>query len=416
MFLGDKACLACDSEKLVEMLDLGLQPKPNYYSQINEPQAQLPLKLLVCEDCGHAQQGVSFDPDEIFTEYHYESSVSETLKNYSKGFAMALSKAMPKGSKVLEIASNDGILIRELLPFFADVTGVEPSSRIAARAHEEGLPIEIGFWPEVTAAQNQYDVIVAQNVLAHTPRPHPFLMSAARCLSENGVILAQTSQADMLSDLGFDTIYHEHYSFFCDRSAAALAERSGLSVHESILLEIHGKSRLYLMGKNNASSRSIAGRISCAFKETLELSEKTDSTLIERRHVSDWELFSAKSSNIIEALRNEVHRARAANLRIIAIGASAKGLTAIRATGVTVDIALDEASSKVGRYVPGVESPIFSLTGLRLDKNDVFVMTSWNFRKEMASKILELHPSLSENTVISYDRGVVLSTLGEATI
>lgn len=414
MFLGNKFCLACDSKNLLEVLHLGEQPKPNFYPLDQEFQDSLPLKLVVCDECGHGQQGVSFDPEEIFSNYHYESSVSETLRNYSRDFARALSRAIPRDAKVLEIASNDGILLRELQPFFPNAIGVEPSSQMAARACDEGLRVEVGFWPEVEAAAARHDVVVAQNVLAHTPRPHFFLDSAAESLSESGVILVQTSQADMLSDLGFDTIYHEHYSFFCDRSAAALAARSGLEIHNSILLGIHGKSRLYMMGRPNDSSRTIADQIFREFSQTLALPKTSDSSLIRERRLADWISFAEASLSLIESLRQEIARATAGNLRTIAIGASAKGLTAIRATGLTVNMALDEASSKVGRYITGVQSPICSLTGAELDENDVFVMTSWNFRKEMACKLLEMYPGLSENRVVSYNSDVVISTLREA--
>ena len=219
-----KTCLACGGTDLFQYLDLGQMPLANSFHDGSAELPTYPLAIQACRSCWHSQLSYAVDPDLMFRDYLYVSGTSDTLRRYFEGFAARFSS----GLRVLDIASNDGTLLREFHKRGCAVTGVEPCCDLSPTRE---LPIYTGYWDrdafeEVTLG-GKFDVITAFNVLAHTADPLTFLKLAREALAPGGTIWVQTSQAHMILDGTFDAIYHEHVSYFTPRSILALAGRAG---------------------------------------------------------------------------------------------------------------------------------------------------------------------------------------------
>jgi SAM-dependent methyltransferase len=247
-------CLACDHAGLALALDLGAQTLANdYLPEASDAAIRYPLALTHCPACGHGQLSHFVSPQRLFGHYLYASGTSQTLLRYFDWFAQACRSVVPEGSRVLEIASNDGSLLQTLKAAGFDVLGIDPARNLAHAAQQRGLPTLCDFWPsDQIASDARFELVIGQNVLAHTPTPHAFLQAVQRHLSPTGLCLIQTSQAQMLDNGEFDTIYHEHHSFFTPRSMAVLAQRSGLALRAVHQVAIHGNSWLFVLSHPGA--------------------------------------------------------------------------------------------------------------------------------------------------------------------
>ena len=385
-------CLACGESDLELVLELGPQSNVNrLLGSIEDAgdQPRTPLELCVCPNCGHGQLGVFMDPKDLFVDYLYASSTSRSLQEYSKSFATALADVQ-NNSRVLEIASNDGILLRELKQVGLQPVGVEPATRMVQRAVSEGLDVVEDFWPTTRLGQRKFDFIVGQNVLAHTPDPRAFLAGVEKHLLDDGLAVFQTSQADMVANGEFDTIYHEHYSFFSERSAATLGERVGLSLASTSYSKIHGTSSIYVFSKKNSIGIKKAALLAKALGARLgevDAQSQRASALRVSRSVGDWREFASLASHRMEEVRQEVSKARSEGKSIVAVGAAAKGLTFLKAAGIRPDHVVDEAKDKVGLFVDDLNVQITSLNTCEGIQNPFFVVTAWNFFEELQAKV-----------------------------
>jgi 2-polyprenyl-3-methyl-5-hydroxy-6-metoxy-1,4-benzoquinol methylase len=401
-------CLACGSTDLNEVLNLGDQHPVNAIQTEPTVGARYPLRLVACANCGHAQQRYLVDPSELFSDYFYASSTSRSLDEYSHEFVLTLSKALGPDLRVLEIASNDGILLKHLNNAGYRSTGIDPAHRMVERAVSQGLDAIEGFWPDAAAqlGDQQFDVVLGQNVLAHTPGPVPFLAGVAAVLADDGIAIFQTSQADMVFRNEFDTIYHEHFSFFCERSAAEAATRAGLTLLGTVYTPIHGTSALFILGKTNAA-RSRAQALITSFQTDFPESNfgvAPEAMSLRRvRRASDWAKFGAAARSILAQLAQTANEIQRSGRKLIAVGASAKGITAMRAAGIDPDELVDEAIDKIGMYVDGISLPISDLDNEQLlSGNCVFFFTAWNFSRELSEKLIRRGVDPASNAVLFF--------------
>ena len=245
-------CLACGSRKLENILDFGWQPAANLLVKSAQSLIEKEdLSLNFCLDCGHAQQRSFYSPKDLFSNYLYQSGTSYTLKMYFNWLAKCIARAHPPGSNVLEIASNDGSFLSALTEHSLDCEGVEPARNIAEISRNSGHRVHVGFWP--LELKSKFDVIVAQNVAAHTPDPFSFMLGIYNALSEAGVAYIQSSQIEMFENFEFDTVYHEHFSFYCANSKRILMERAGFTHSYFVRVKIHGGSLLGIFAKNESA-------------------------------------------------------------------------------------------------------------------------------------------------------------------
>ena len=402
-------CIACGSPDLEDILDLGFQPPVNSLLEVPGVLVEYPLGLVACRRCGHGQLKEFLAPEELFEGYLYASSTSTTLKKYSEAFATALASVTPEGARVLEVASNDGILLRELAAVGLRPVGIEPAEMLVERARAEGLEVVRGFWPadEDAVPSGPYDLVVGQNVFAHNPDPVAFLGSCRRFLTDSGVVVLQTSQADMLPNGEFDTIYHEHFSFFCETSAGAVARRGAMELAGTAYTPIHGTSAVYVFAQPTSDSRHAANLILEALSRTFPSTNAATDLTRRSRDLDAWRLFARRATETLAHASQLVQEERESGYRIVGVGAAAKGLTLVKAAGFDVDVLLDEAADKIGRWLPGtsVDSQgvrVEDLAEFRPSSGDAFVILAWNFAPELARKLIELGVRGTEPAVLFF--------------
>ena len=385
-----KECLCCGGSDLRMALDLGVQPPANSYTlRPDEEVPQFPLALNICINCWNAQLNFCVDRKEIFGHYAYVSGTSKTLTKYFAWFAKALSKAMPTGGRVMELACNDGSLIREMQHVGLDCIGVDPAANIAKQAQEAGLPVVCGYWPQVASEiDGKFDAVVCMNVVAHVDDPLTFLVGCRDKLMPGGTIMVQPSQARMFEQGEFDTMYHEHISFFNTRSMAELAARAGLKLVDSFLVKIHGDSAVYLL--QHADAPPVVG-FRAPFMEG-EFAINEDLVAYEKAiKLFDWstyEQFGRSAREIVSNVVNIVAEQRALGRKIVFVGAAAKAMTLVNAGSIKPDLFIDENPLKIGLHAPGSGTQIVALQACgELVGETFFVFSAWNFRHELAAKV-----------------------------
>ena len=241
-------CFACGKDNLTEVLNLGDQPLANsYLSSPIEWEETYPLRLNFCPDCTHLQLSHSVNPDLLFKDYLYVSGTSVTGAEHFKNFVQFTEK-YTTGKNVLDVACNDGTQLKFYKDQGYNTYGIDPALNLLERSSQHGNIIADYLTAENIASFGvKFDSIIVQNVLAHVPEPEEFLKICKSALSENGCIFVQTSQANMIANNEFDTVYHEHLSFFSVESFCALAKRCGLNVIDVIRKPIHGTSFVFVL-------------------------------------------------------------------------------------------------------------------------------------------------------------------------
>lgn len=348
-----RRCLACDSKRLEKVLDLGKQPLANNYGQ----KKKYPLVLNGCLDCGHGQLSISVNPKKLFSHYLYESGTSNTLKQWFDDFAKSITYLYGQGS-ILDIASNDGTFLRSCKELGWTVMGVDPAKNLKPT----DIPTATEFFGEYSDL-GKYDVVTAFNVIAHTPNPLSILRGVRKALNASGRAFIMCSQGHMYETGQFDTIYHEHHSFYTPNSFTRLANRAGLVVVNVTEQDIHGGSLLFEVVPNQ------------------------------------FDGFKALADGVIDSVRNFIPKNR-----LVALGAAAKGVVFINATGLPVTAVYDEARIKHGYNLPGTKAPILPFAELYgVEEPLTFVVTAWNFFDELVSKVKELRPNKDDEFVRFYE-------------
>lgn len=408
-------CVCCGSEVFRRTLDLGRQPLANAFRKSSSPAEENsrkgfqqdeqqdrqqgrqqdhpqdhPLALQTCLSCWHSQLTHCVDRNAMFTDYAYASGTSNTLRSYFSWFASSLRRGLGlRKARVLEIAANDGSLIRALQACGVEAIGIDPAANLVIPARREGLPVMPGTWPRDASllGSEPYDVILGLNVLAHVCDPLQFLQGCAARLGENGVVVVQTSQARMFSRGEFDTCYHEHFSFFNTRSMQRLAARAGLAVQRSMLVGIHGDSALWFLGRSEQHARDLASAFTEGefyLPEDLQDFEASCGIFEE----STYHRFAERTQTLLAKLRMVVQEHRSRGYLVVFVGAAAKAITVLHASGIVPDRFLDEAPLKIGAFVPGLDLRVEALEVLRsLHRPALLVITAWNFRAELVDKI-----------------------------
>ena len=386
-------CLCCGSSELKTVLDLGTQPLANSYTRTpDEVLPTYPLAIKVCGHCWHAQQSFCVDRAEIFSNYAYVSGTSGTLQRYFEWFASRLAAALPAGASMLEIAANDGSFLKRAQAHGLACLGIDPARNIVEGAQAAGLPIVCGFWPEAASTLDErFDTIVCMNVVAHVDDPCSFVAACRDRLKPGGAILIQPSQARIFGNGEFDTCYHEHVSFFNTRSMAALADTLGLALYGTALVDIHGDSPVFILGHRDtpppAALLTTFHQGEFAIDENLE---EWDA----RTGLFEWptyDAFAQKTRAVLDDLTQLVQTYRDKGYEIVCVGAAAKAMTVINASGVRPDRFLDESPLKIGSFAPGSGAPVDSLARCAdLGRPALFVITAWNFRTELVAKMKRL--------------------------
>jgi SAM-dependent methyltransferase len=389
--MSETACRFCGAPLRDVFADLGMSPLANDYlpaERVNAMEPFYPLRALVCAKCFLVQLEQFETPERIFSDYAYFSSYSSSWLEHSRRYAEQMIErlALDGDSQVVEIASNDGYLLQ----FFAEreisVLGVEPAANVAEVAVEKGIQTVVEFFGEKVAAelapQSSADLLLGNNVLAHVPDLNDFVAGMRVLLKPGGVITMEFPHLmRLMQDNQWDTIYHEHFSYFSFLTVSAVFAAHGLRLFDVQELPTHGGSL----------------RIFAAHSEDGEKRE-TDAAreLAERERAAGYESLETYSGygRRVEQDKRQILRflidLKERGLRVAAYGAPAKGNTLLNYCGVRRDMiayTCDLNPHKQGHFLPGSHIPIRSPDALREDRPDVVLILPWNLKDEIVSQL-----------------------------
>lgn len=364
-------CKCCGSGSIRVILDLNDQPLANSYLKTKEEdEYRYPLRLAYCKMCTHLELSLTVEPDLLFKNYLYVSGTSQTLKTYFKTFVDIVREYTP-GAKVLDIACNDGSQLDAFKDKGYDTYGVDPAQNLfelSSKNHN----VVCNYFNEsvVDSLDKDFDIVVAQNVFAHVDKPLDFLNNCKKVIKPGGVIFIQTSQADMVHNNEFDTIYHEHISFFSVRSFSRLVERAGLKLIDVRRTPVHGTSFVFVVS-NEGVDRSL---------ELIKKEKKIDSDVL-NRYVENIKKIRLK-------FQIKLNTYRQLGYVIVGYGAAAKGNTFLNFTSANLDYIVDDNPLKQGLFTPGRKIPIKSPHVIGLETGKVLLIPlAWNFFDEIKEKV-----------------------------
>jgi SAM-dependent methyltransferase len=379
-------CRACASDDLTVVLALGETPLANSLlpaARSNDVEPRYPLTLAVCGGCSLAQITETISPELLFSEYPYFSSFSEAMVAHGRGIAERLYRQRQLGpdNLVVEIASNDGYLLQHFVKLGVPVLGIEPARNVAAVARERGIPTVSEFFgaelaERLAADGHRADVVLANNVMAHVPDINGVLTGIKRILKPNGVFVMETPYVrDLIDQLEFDTIYHEHLFYYSLTALENVLRRNGLAAAAVETIPIHGGSlRVTAVHAGAEGDRPTVRAL---------LDEEAAggvATAAPYRH------FAARVSALQQELRVLLDVLKREKKRIAAYGAAAKGSTLLNSLGIDsqmLDFVVDRSTYKQGRYFPGLHLPICSPARLLEAMPDYVLLLTWNFADEI---------------------------------
>jgi hypothetical protein len=360
------------------VLNLGDQPLANDFTSKPVKNERFPLALVYCHDCSHLQLSHNVDRSRLFLDYQYVSGTSNTLRQDFENFASEMTEQYGKG-RILDVACNDGSQLDAFRALGWSTVGVDPASNLfplSSANHE----VYCDFLNESHAATIHADVVLAQNVMAHTDAPAKMLDIMGQ-IAEN--VYVQTSQAEMVKRFEYDTIYHEHLSFFSKKSFYAMSKRVDLPLISIDKRAIHGTSFFFHnrgSGKWISEPEPLASEIIYEYVKRIELNRLN--------------------------LEMELERLKTAGMTIIGYGAAAKGMTVLNSISTQVDFIVDDSLLKQNKFAPGISVPIYPTSKIaEVEGNFVLVLLAWNFKDEILLKtksaakkpfkVLEFFPEVS---------------------
>jgi len=380
-----KCCRSCGYELSTPFLNLGNSPISNNYLTEGEthlPEIYYPLEVYYCPKCQLVQIDQFEKPENIFnSKYTYFSSYSSSWLKHCKQYVNEIAKEIELNSKslVIEIGSNDGYLLQYFKEIDIPVLGIDPSEETAKVAIKKGIPTEIIFFN--TNFSKQANLIIVNNVIAHTPDPNEFVKALKKCLKPSGVITVEfPSILELIKNNQFDTIYQEHYSYFSLHSIKNLFERHGLKIFDVKELPTHGGSlRIYACHDNEKILEDI-NIIDILSKE------KAFGILDPRMYFK----FGYKAENIKRDLLDLLISLKKINRVVVGYGAPAKGNTLLNYCGIRSDLlkyTVDINPHKQGLFLPGTHIPIKCPNQIMIDQPDYVLVLPWNIQIEIVNQL-----------------------------
>lgn len=391
-------CRVCQSENLTPYLDLGLMPLSN--ALLNSPDEyseRYPLKVLLCNDCGLSQLSIIIPPEVMFSHYVYRSSISKGYVDHCRQMAIDLKDTygLTEKSFHIDIAGNDGALLNEFKKVMHQpgkykgdgykCLNVDPAKNLEAINEAQGIRMFCTFWGKAAASHlintqwPKADLITATNVFAHIADVEEFMEAVKMVLNPTGVLILEFPYLiDFIDNREFDTIYHEHLSYFSVYPITLLCERTGLNVMNVEKKSIHGGSIRVTIGygeQNKAVSDFVSN---------------------ERAHYSKIEKYYQFAEDVaftINQFRYGLAGLKSAGHSIAGFAASAKGCVLLNCAGITgdtMDYIVDQTPEKIGKNSPGTRIPIVDMNELIITPPDYLVILSWNFLSDIKEKCRNL--------------------------
>lgn len=394
------SCRFCQAPLTRTFVDLGASPLANSYlgaDQLEGPEAFYPLHTRVCERCFLVQLPAVETPEAIFTDYAYFSSYSDSWLAHCERFAETARErfALDASSHVVEVASNDGYLLRFFRQVGIPVLGIEPARNVARAAEELGIRTLTEFFGTAVARRlagegKHADLLIANNVLAHTPHLNDFVAGLSTLLARRGVVSLEFPHLlRLIEENQFDTIYHEHFSYFSFFTVCQVLARHGLEVFDVEELPTHGGSlRIYARHAEGEKPTGAEGPPSARVGDLLSRERAAGIDTLEP-YLAFGERVRETKHRLLEFLLRE----RAAGRRIAGYGAPAKGNTLLNYCGIRTDFldyTVDRSPHKQGSFLPGTRIPIHAPQHLLADRPDVVLILPWNLRQEIVEQMAEV--------------------------
>jgi SAM-dependent methyltransferase len=381
-------CRHCQAELDELFLDLGSAPPSNAYlaeDDLSRPELHFPLRLRTCTNCWLVQTEDYAEAEALFSrDYAYFSSVSTSWLAHAKGYAESISRRLGLGDKslVIELASNDGYLLKNFVATGVPCLGIEPTDSTAAAAEAIGVPVLREFFSKALGRQlaeqgRTADLVIGNNVYAHVPDINDFTAGIKAVLKPGGTVTLEFPHLmNLIEQTQFDTVYHEHFSYLSLHTVGRIFATQGLRVFDVEALATHGGS-LRIYGCHQDDARLASGSIASI------LSAEANAGLRERQ---TYRNFQRRAETVKDALLEFLIAHKRAARKVAAYGAAAKGNTLLNFAGVRSDLlpyVCDAAVSKQGRYMPGSRIPILSPEVLRERKPDIVLILPWNIADEV---------------------------------
>lgn len=385
-------CRHCHHPLEHVFLDLDFAPPSNAYLELDDlkkPERHYPLKLYVCDHCWLVQTEDYTQADELFSpDYAYFSSVSKSWLAHAANYAQMIIRrlALSKDSLVIEIASNDGYLLKNFVSANIPCLGIEPTSSTAKVAESLGIPVLKEFFGQALANQlskegKQADLIAGNNVYAHVPDINDFTAGLKVALKRNGAITLEFPHLmRLIEHRQFDTVYHEHFSYLSLYTVSRIFSAHGLRVFDVEELPTHGGSlRIY----------------GCHADDQRPTTDAVDTLLVQEhayclRQLSLYTSFQSKANRVKNDLLLFLIESHRAGKSIAAYGAAAKGNTLLNYAGVKADLlpyVCDAAPSKQGKYLPGSHIPVLPPSAIDERKPDIVLILPWNISTEVVTQL-----------------------------
>ena len=379
-------CRSCGNGSLSEILSLGSIPLANGLltnEQLSLPEVRYPLDLVLCEACSLVQITETVPPEELFSEYPYFSSFSDTMVTHAGNLVrrMIADRGLDGSSLAAEVASNDGYLLQFYREAGIPVLGIEPAENVAAVAAGRGIRTVCKFFGRDVAEQlveefGPADVIHANNVMAHVADLNGVVAGFRSLVHDAGAIVVEVPYVrDMIEKVEFDTVYHEHLCYFSLTALDRLFSRHGLVIFDVERVDVHGGSLRIFAGLDGRQDRST--RVRSLLDEEARLGVgKT----------AFYASFAARVEQLRKELLALLADLRSTRKRIAAYGASAKGTTLLNYFGIgasDLEFVADRSTVKQGRYTPGTHLPIRPPEALVEERPDYVLLLSWNLADEI---------------------------------
>lgn len=386
------ACRGCGAAALEPVLSLGRQPLANALlrpDQLDRPEPHYPLELVFCRDCALVQLRHGVPPETLFREYAYFSSYSDTFVAHVRALAERLTaeRGLCAQSLVIEVASNDGCLLRPYLEHGVAVLGIEPARNVAALARARGIATLDEFFDAALAERlraqgRRADVLHAHNVLAHVPDLAGFTRGLRRLVRDDGLVVVEVPHVrELVERCEFDTIYHEHLCYFSLTALGRVFEAQGLVPTRVERVAVHGGSlRVFAAPAEHARpDESVAAM----------LADERDAGL-DRLDV--LHAFAARVPRVLGALRARLLDLKRAGRRLAAYGAAAKGAVLLNCLDLpagTLEFVVDRSPHKQGLHMPGVHLPVRAPQALLDEQPDDVLLLAWNLEAEVLAQQAE---------------------------
>jgi hypothetical protein len=375
------SCRLCDSNSLVKIIDLKDQPPANSLHKKKEKIKKFPLIVLFCKKCSTSQLSVSLDPKYLFKKYFWVTATSSTAKKHSLFFFKKMSQYLKKSSNIVEVASNDGTFLDPFKKNGHTVLGIDPASNIAKMANSKGIKTIAKFFnyelsKSIKKKFKDNKIIFARNVIPHVTNIHSVVKGISNLANKKSIVAIEFHYSkDILLDLQYDSIYHEHIFYFTIKTISTLFKKHNLHPFDVFKSPISGGSLVLLFSKEKIEKSNLLKK--------MEFDEKK----LKINSLKKWEIFGKKSLLHANKFKNEVIKNLSNNNKIFGYGASARSSTLLNFCDLNdskIDFIIDQNSLKQNLYTPGTNIPIYSFQKVEKKiKNMKMVLLAWNFKNEI---------------------------------